>query len=1109
MRILGSGVGLPKREVSNHELLNSFVKLDISDEWIKKRTGISKRYIMGPDETAVDFAVEACEGCLKSARVSKETVDLLIYCASMPDDMMGDAARIASKVAPSAWAFDVRAACNGFVVGLVAAYTYLRSFPQQYKRAMIVALDCATRLVDWQDRNTCFLFGDGAGALLVELSDRPFEHIMRCRGSQALKQQFNPKTRRFCDMQMNGREVYNFAIDEMPTAIRDILKKRSMNVNDVDHFLLHQANARILEHIQNELGIPDTKMPQVVEQYGNTGAASIPILLNTLLQKQRINTGDTLLLGGYGGGLSWGVVLMEVDIVVDRQNILKDALYVMRWFPQPLISTAFPIEYDLIISDQSALVTHSPSRSTFDDMIWRIKLPEVKCVLVYTPSYECVKQMFHAFQAIKQVERKLRHVCIITCNAFSISGNEKVNPHHFSVVAMVRNLIRTVHETHWCLIDLTEAEFIDGLNVAHTESTMKAFTRYKEVAWRRGRRFTSSMDRCVLPVQRPRSRISGTFVVTGGLGALGSKTARWLALKGAHCVILIGRSLKHSQRVIDFIQRDIAVDVEVRSVDLADYDAVEDVLCYAQRKGDLNGIIHAAGVMEGVSLNSETWRMFEDKVKAKAHGCDNLIEACRRNSIYLQHLVVFSSASVQIPVGPRYLAYVASNAYITALARNGNSEVAAYFSAIHWGMISSGMTETYSKCQRKALDDAGIGFIDYDSDGVEVLHRCFTTHVPGLIVSPTDWQKYYKYEEDALPAFAQYTKDQVSRHLLSDDATLVPKAAGAKLVTKIGVHMLTKSCMTCPALRADHRNAHLDHSENCDIIRLMKYMKSSIKLDPLRNGLEQSKKIMQDVSDIAILGAGAQGRQVAYVTTQAGMSIQSIFDTNPKPEQMLFGMNVLKGTPSSQIPCIIGIGNNQTRKTLSSTHGHLSYATIIHPDTSFGENVTIGHGTYCEAMIAVYDNVVLGRHCCINYACHIGRNVTIEDFCFIGAGSMIGDNCRVEQGAMIGMGATIAPGKIVGSWSTIMVGSVVLSDVQAMTIVCGNPAQTIRNRQQIHRINSSYETYEHPTRVDYTALERTLDVKLGEASATATLEEMGVDSLRYGAVEAQARHCGR
>ena len=298
--------------------------IDTSDEWIASRTGIRKRHI-SQTETTSDLAAEVANRLLKKSGLAAEQLDFIFVATISPDSMMpSTAARVQAKVgADKAFAFDVTAACSGFVFALATAEKFIRS--GQYKRGLVIGSETLSKVIDWEDRTTAVLFGDGAGGVLLESSEQQtfLAESLYTDGSrgEVLQSSFvglsSPYSNKEVDhkyLSMDGRAVFDFAIRDVAKSIQSLLATAPVAVDEIDYFFLHQANDRILDKIAKKIGVPREKLPANMMEYGNTSAASIPILLSECVDQGliKLDGSQTILLSGFGGGLTWGTLLVTI-----------------------------------------------------------------------------------------------------------------------------------------------------------------------------------------------------------------------------------------------------------------------------------------------------------------------------------------------------------------------------------------------------------------------------------------------------------------------------------------------------------------------------------------------------------------------------------------------------------------------------------------------------------------------------------------------------------------------------------------------------------------------------------------------------------------------------
>ncbi len=320
---MGCGSATPKKIINNDQLGQ---RVDTNDEWIKSRTGIRRRRIIGDNESLIDLATEAARNALEMAKWDKKTIDLIILATSTPEDLFGSAPKIQSNLgAINAVAFDLTAACSGFLFALVTASQYLVS--GSMKRVIVVGADQLSKWVDWDDRKTCVLFGDAAGAVAMEVSNDKHNngligYDLKSDGNRGgclnlsqskmfldLVSGATHQKGEYLPIKMEGKEVYKFAVKEVPIILEELLDKYQINSESLDWLLLHQANQRILDAVAARFSIPTEKVLSNLKNYGNTSAATIPLMLDEAVRDKRIQSGDLIACSGFGAGLSWGAAL--------------------------------------------------------------------------------------------------------------------------------------------------------------------------------------------------------------------------------------------------------------------------------------------------------------------------------------------------------------------------------------------------------------------------------------------------------------------------------------------------------------------------------------------------------------------------------------------------------------------------------------------------------------------------------------------------------------------------------------------------------------------------------------------------------------------------------
>lgn len=319
------GAGLPERRVSNEELSRS---LDTSDEWIRSHTGIGWRHIIAPGQATSDLAVQAARQALERAELTPAEIDLIIVATTSPDyfGCPATACIVQHKLGASrAGTFDLVAACSGFIYGLAAAKGMLLT--GSAKRALVIGAEALSRITDWSDRNTCVLFGDGAGAAVLEVADvagrgilntrlgadgSGWEHIIVRNGGSA-----HPYTRGSMAqrkppvVEMNGRKVFVFAVRTLPEVVRGLVADAGLSLGDLRRIVPHQANARIIQAAAGQLGVPESLFYMNLEQRANTSAASIPLALHDMEAEGELARGDLIAIAGFGSGLTYAGALIR------------------------------------------------------------------------------------------------------------------------------------------------------------------------------------------------------------------------------------------------------------------------------------------------------------------------------------------------------------------------------------------------------------------------------------------------------------------------------------------------------------------------------------------------------------------------------------------------------------------------------------------------------------------------------------------------------------------------------------------------------------------------------------------------------------------------------
>lgn len=336
-KLVGCGSAVPTTIISNDDLSKV---VDTSDEWIAVRTGIRNRHVLAEGETVTSLSVEASKKALEMANVNPEDIDLLLLCTSTPDDLFGSAPQVQKELGCcNALAFDLTAACSGFVLGLITASRFIKG--GGYENVLVIGADALSRYVDWMDRGTCILFGDAAGALVLQAvgddqdsllgfnlrSDGGGQKHLHVRVDNVPDTSHNgattngsktngtviklPARASYDCLQMNGKEVFRFAVRAVPQVIEAALQEAGLTGANLDWLLLHQANQRILDSVSQRLEIPTDKVISNLCNYGNTSAASIPLALDEAVRSGLVQPGHIVATAGFGAGLTWGSAIVR------------------------------------------------------------------------------------------------------------------------------------------------------------------------------------------------------------------------------------------------------------------------------------------------------------------------------------------------------------------------------------------------------------------------------------------------------------------------------------------------------------------------------------------------------------------------------------------------------------------------------------------------------------------------------------------------------------------------------------------------------------------------------------------------------------------------------
>lgn len=335
VKLLGTGASVPEKIVTNHDLARL---VETSDEWIRTRTGICRRHIV-TGESLTSMSVDAAKKALDASGLSPLNLDMIIVATLTPDEPLPNASSAVQKAlgAVNAFCFDLSAACSGFVYALGCGAMYIKGGAA--KHVLVIGAEILSKIVNWEDRTTCILFGDGAGAAVLGPSEEPgflgmsmgtdgsrghtlkmFERdidnpfmtdAQRAAANMEADADGNlrPKSRY---VYMDGSEVFKFAVKKVPESIQQVLKEQQVTVEAVDHFVLHQANYRIIESVAKRLKASMDKFIITIDEYGNTSAASVPLALDELMHSGKVKKGELIMISGFGGGLTWGSILMRI-----------------------------------------------------------------------------------------------------------------------------------------------------------------------------------------------------------------------------------------------------------------------------------------------------------------------------------------------------------------------------------------------------------------------------------------------------------------------------------------------------------------------------------------------------------------------------------------------------------------------------------------------------------------------------------------------------------------------------------------------------------------------------------------------------------------------------
>ena len=314
-KIIGTGSYLPSKIMTNFDLEKM---VETSDEWIVERTGIKERHIASEDELTTDLALKASENAIASSNISKDDIDLIVFATTTPDRTFPSCGTILQRklgLTEKAFAFDVQAVCCGFVCAMSVADSFIKS--GKAKTALVVGAETLSRIVNWQDRGTCVLFGDGAGAVILQATDEDkgvlnvqlhsdgnYNDLLYTDGGVSLNQKSG-------SIFMEGREVFKLAVNKMADCVIQNLNKCGLTLEDIDLLIPHQANKRIIDGVGKKLGLSPEKVVSTVQNHANTSAGSIPLAMDFAVKNNMVKDGDIVVLEAFGGGLTWGSIIVK------------------------------------------------------------------------------------------------------------------------------------------------------------------------------------------------------------------------------------------------------------------------------------------------------------------------------------------------------------------------------------------------------------------------------------------------------------------------------------------------------------------------------------------------------------------------------------------------------------------------------------------------------------------------------------------------------------------------------------------------------------------------------------------------------------------------------
>jgi 3-oxoacyl-[acyl-carrier-protein] synthase-3 len=1108
MNILGSGIALPSNLINNDH--KKFSNVGIDNNWIESRSGIKQRYDFAQNETNCKLATIACLNALKDSNIDINTIDLLICASITPDDLNGDAPTIASNISPNIFGFDIRAACNGYIVALITAIQFLKS--NKYRRCIVVGVDSITRFINWEDKKSNYLFGVGAGALIIELNENlPFEYKLNSRGSSEISMVYDNNKSNYDYFRMEGGKIYNFVIEEIPVSINDILIKSNVNINQIDYFIFHQANIRILKEVSNKMNIDWNKFLYNIDNVANTSAASIPILIHENIKSGKLENMKKIILSGFGGGLSWGVIYTQIN---NKKNNLYNHVYKLTSKENFNLTSNYLLN-DYIMIDSSNYINLNDDNK---DIVLLLKnntdLDVINCI---------IKDILNC--------KNIKNIIILINNLYFINENDDINPENYIIRSLIYSLNDKMKQTKFMILDIDNNFNINDIN---------AFINYKakcnEISIRKNISYTHEWSRYNTIFDNSNCLIKGTHIVTGGLGALGKLVSKWLVSKGAEHIIVLGRDISDKKSVYDYIKgNNIDCIIDIISLDICDYNSVYNLI---KSCNNLSGIFHIAGMYELDSIENLNTQNFLKIISSKKIGTDNLIKACE--NIKIDFFILFSSISATLGCHKKNVAYSAGNSYLIGCAQKiRKMKFSKICSSLQLGQVSDiGMIKQMNEKQIDAMKKIGYIFIDFN-ECIELLGNILSHEsIDDIILCPMDWNKYSEnYKENiysfVYPILEPRVKDiklknnnctdnlksvlgsncninntlieigidsldiiklsnivncsiddnmtvynlyklfiiQIINNLLNIELSDIDQSLSGIGIDSLSIITLNNYFnvelsdditiykmfnIIINKLNNHELNNHELNNHELNNHELNNHELTKLLIDIHKNQLNifiEPILYKYDTTNINIIGCKSQANQVIRILADSNINIEKIYDNDilNVGKELVNGYKVYSNIIPNSINCVIAIGQNEMRKKIVESL-NVNYSIVIHKNTRIDKSATILEGCMIEPAVHIGDNVKIGKHCIINTGAIIAHDVIIQDYAFIGAGCIIGGMCKIGEGSVLGMGTIIAPNRYIGNWSTTMIGSIVISNIPDSVHVGGNPA-SIYKKSNITKIN--------------------------------------------------------